>query len=62
MIDVGYYRNSAYTYAVKDLPDGKKLVPSKVASDWNNSGEPLNKAFYCFGSKSDIRRSLDIKD
>ena len=55
MADKGFFRNSTYTFAVTDLPDGKKLVQSKVPSDWNNSGEPLNKAFYSFGSKTNIR-------
>ena len=62
MNDVGHYRNSAYAYGVKNLPKGKKLVKSKKPSDWDNSGEPLNKAFHCFGSKTNIRESLDLKD
>jgi hypothetical protein len=62
MNDIGLYRNSAYVYGVKNLPKGKKLVQSKKPSDWDNSGEPLNKAFHCFGSKTNIRESLDLKN
>ena len=56
MQDLGYIRNAAYGVKVKNLPDGKKRVKDKVPSDWNNSGSSMNKCFYRFGSKTNIRQ------
>jgi hypothetical protein len=39
------------------LPKGVKLVRSKVPKDWHKS-PVLNKGFYSFGSKTNIRENL----
>lgn len=58
MIDRGHYRNSVYAVKVTDLPNGIKRTQDKHPKDWNSTGESLNKCFYRFGSKSNIRSSL----
>jgi len=37
------------------------MVKSKVPKDWQNRGPLLNKSFYRFGSRANIRSAFEIK-
>ena len=57
----GITTNGIYNPKIGPLPDGTKLVHSKVPNDWGSSGPTLNKAFYSFGSRTNIRDGFALK-
>ena len=54
--------NGIYNPMLAPLPDGTKLVQSKVPNDWGNGGPTLNKGFYSFGSKTNIRDGFPLNE
>ena len=61
MQNVGNPRNTVYKVKVVKLPDGHKMVKSKVPKDWQNKGPLLNKSFYRFGSQTNIRSAFEVE-
>lgn len=58
----GQTRNGIYNPQFASLPDGSKMVKSKKPADWKNDGGPLNKCFYSFGSRTNIKRAMMLQE